>query len=195
MIRSILGGVFIALGALASAGLPAPINGIVFASGLLSILFGNCLLFTGAVLRVTEGISLPLLSDWLKIFIGNFIGCFILVQVILHSSYDLTVVQAIAERKAEFNWIEAFLRAIPCNFLVCLAVLNFRHLQGVERVIMVIFPIMVFVVCGFEHSVANMFYYSFSNFNNLLAVTLGNIIGGCITALCFVPNRFLSKLK
>lgn len=114
---------------------------------------------------------------------------------------------AIANAKVNLSWTEAFTRGILCNILVCLAVwLCFAGRTVVDKVLAIIFPITAFVAMGFEHSVANMYFISAGLFaktqpelvqlagpinlenltlsgfllNNLLPVTLGNIIGGSV---------------
>ena len=116
-------------------------------------------------------------------------------------------VLAIANAKVNLTWMEAFTRGILCNILVCLAVwLCFAGRTVVDKVLAILFPITAFVAMGFEHSVANMYFISAGLlakqqpelvqlvgnmnldslttssflFNNLLPVTLGNIIGGSV---------------
>ncbi len=114
----------------------------------------------------------------------------------------------IAEGKVDLAFIQAIALGILCNGLVCLAVwLTYSARSTVDRILAVIFPITAFVAAGFEHSVANMYYISYALFvkdfdpafiaavgdkvpnlshltwpafllNNLLPVTIGNIIGG-----------------
>ena len=101
------------------------------------------------------------------------------------------------------SWSDALLRGVACNFLVCIAVwIAFASKTPAGKVIGLFFPIMLFVVCGFEHSVANMFYIpagllaaadpayasaaaeglTWGSFllRNLLPVTAGNILGGSV---------------
>ena len=90
------------------------------------------------------------------------------------------------------TWDKAFLRSIGCNWLVCLAVyLAIASDDIIGKVMGIWFPIMAFVALGFEHSVANMFFIPVGIFlgkvtwyqcfvNNLIPVTIGNIIGGAI---------------
>ena len=80
-----------------------------------------------------------------------------------------------------------------CNFLVCLAVwMAFCAQSAGGKVVSLFGPIFLFVLCGFEHSVANMYYIPagiflaengevtwLSLWQNLLPVTLGNMVGGC----------------
>lgn len=112
---------------------------------------------------------------------------------------------AIANAKVNLTWMQAFSRGILCNILVCLAVwLSFAGHSVVDKVIAILFPVTAFVALGFEHSVANMYFIpagllaqqqaelaqvvsamNLENltttafiFDNLIPVTLGNIIGG-----------------
>jgi len=114
---------------------------------------------------------------------------------------------AIANAKVNLTWMEAFTRGVLCNTLVCLAVwLCFAGRTVVDKVLAVIFPVAGFVAMGFEHSVANMYFISagllakhqpelgailatmdLENLNatgfiinNLIPVTLGNIVGGSL---------------
>lgn len=105
---------------------------------------------------------------------------------------------ATATAKVNLGFFEALLKGIMCNFLVCIAVWMATAASTVTGKIAAVFlPIMLFVLCGFEHSIANMFYiptgiitgtiYSIPAptiteflLNNLLPVTLGNIIGGAV---------------
>ena len=110
---------------------------------------------------------------------------------------------------------DAFIRGILCNFLVCIAVwMAFAAKDVVGKIVGLFFPIMFFVLSGFEHSVANMYFVSAGLFasgnsayvaaaaadpsvltwgaffvKNLLPVTLGNIVGGSI--LVGVPYWFI----
>ena len=93
---------------------------------------------------------------------------------------------------ASLTWDQAFFRAIGCNWLVCLAVyLAIASDDIIGKILGIWFPIMAFVAIGFEHSVANMFFIPVGIFlgkvtwyqcivNNLIPVTIGNIIGGAI---------------
>jgi len=117
----------------------------------------------------------------------------------------------IANAKVNLSWMEAFSRGILCNILVCMAIwLCFAGRSVVDKVVAIIFPITAFVAMGFEHSVANMYFIpaglaaiqqpelvaiagvdltelTMSGFflNNLLPVTLGNIIGGSVFVALF----------
>ena len=98
-----------------------------------------------------------------------------------------------------------FLKGVGCNFLVCIAVWMSLAAQSVPGKLAAMYlPIFTFVLCGFEHSVANMFYLpagilaagrygvaaeglSWASMwtGNLLPVTLGNILGGCLVGVVY----------
>ncbi len=113
----------------------------------------------------------------------------------------------IAAAKSSLGFIEAVALGIMCNALVCLAVwLTYSAHSTTDKIVAIIFPITAFVAAGFEHSVANMYFIpiglfikdfdpafmtqmglelpglTWGNFlvNNLLPVTIGNIIGGAV---------------
>ena len=105
---------------------------------------------------------------------------------------------SIAATKVSLSFTDAFLRGTLCNLLVCLAVwLAMAGRSVADKVLAIIFPISAFVAVGFEHSVANMYIIPLGIFwksrfpvsdsvvldwsgflQNLLPVTLGNLIGG-----------------
>ena len=108
--------------------------------------------------------------------------------------------------KVSMSFGDAFLKGVFCNMLVCLAVwLGFSSKTAAGKIAALFYPIMVFVLSGFEHSIANMFYgpaglFAMGNadylaaatadtakltwgaffVNNLIPVTLGNIVGGAV---------------
>jgi formate/nitrite transporter len=112
--------------------------------------------------------------------------------------------------KVDLNFIQAVALGILCNVLVCLAVwLTYSARSTLDKIAAIIFPITAFVAVGFEHSVANMYFIPYALFiknfdpefvtmvgdkvtkldlltwqaffiNNLIPVTIGNIIGGAV---------------
>jgi len=124
---------------------------------------------------------------------------------------------SIANAKSGLTWGQAFFRGMLCNILVDLAVIMAMAAKSTAGKIMaIIFPISAFVASGFEHSIANMYFIpaglfikgaaaadavaKFSNlswgnflFNNLIPVTLGNIIGPLLF-LC-IPYYYVYRKK
>lgn len=125
-----------------------------------------------------------------------------------------------AYSKASLPLVEAFTRGILCNWLVCLAIWmasSSRHVIG--KIFAIFFPIMTFVASGYEHSIANMYFLTnglflkhtpavvaasgltadqLSNFtwktclfNNLIPVTLGNIVGAMVFVVLLFWTAYL----
>jgi formate/nitrite transporter len=113
----------------------------------------------------------------------------------------------VATGKVGMSFDVAFIKAIGCNWLVCLAVWLANAADDViGKIFGIWFPIMAFVTIGFEHSVANMFFIPLGMFlgaegvnwstiiiNNLIPVTLGNIVGGAIFVACIYWFTYLKE--
>jgi len=124
----------------------------------------------------------------------------------------------IAAGKVNLDFFQAIALGILCNALVCLAVwLTFSARSTVDKIVAIIFPITAFVAAGFEHSIANMYFIPYGIlikafdtafasergldltnltwgnflFNNLLPVTIGNIIGGGLFVAAVYWSIFL----
>jgi formate/nitrite transporter len=174
-----------------------------FPVGLMLVVIAGSELFTGNCGVVTPSCLAGrakwagLLKNWVFVYIGNFIGslfvayCLGFASNLFGKEPYLSGVQGIATGKVALSFGAAFWRGVGCNWLVCLAVwlaVSANDISG--KVWGIWFPIMAFVAIGFEHSVANMFFIPLGMFygapvtwgqfliNNLLPVTLGNIVGG-----------------
>ncbi len=200
-----LAGAFIAF-----AGVAASIGGAlggklasatIFPIGLTMVLLAGSELFTGNCLflmpllrrNITAG---HMLRNWVAVYLGNLLGsvavAFLVVQCgALDGIAEAAVAAAVTKAALPFG--VALLRGVLCNFLVCLAVwMAFCAQSAGGKVVSLFGPIFLFVLCGFEHSVANMYYIPagiflaekgevtwLSLWQNLLPVTLGNMLGGC----------------
>ncbi|HLA20670.1 MAG TPA: formate/nitrite transporter family protein [Pseudolabrys sp.] len=179
---AVLGGAFIALGAMFATtvlagtdgvvpfGISRLLSGLVFCLGLVLIVVGGAELFTGNTLMVMAwaggGVRLrEMLRAWTIVYIGNFIGALGTAALVFLSGQYLTGKGSVAEvaltlalNKATLSFDEALFLGILCNVLVCLAVwLAFGARSTTDKVLAVLFPVSAFVVAGFEHSVANMY--------------------------------------
>ena len=130
-------------------------------------------------------------------------------QVSLFNNGMAVSVISTAAGKCSLPFGDALIKGILCNFLVCIAVwISFAAKDAAGKIAGLFFPIMIFVLSGFEHSIANMYYIAaglfaknipvyaqaaaeagidtgsltWGNFLvvNLLPVTIGNIIGGAV---------------
>ena len=180
------------------------LSGLVFPIGLILVIFMKTELFTGNSLLVIpllkKEIRLKqLLKNWLIVYLGNICGALIISILIINTPLKGTLsakMVSIANAKISLSFLQAIVLGILCNFLVCLAVfLSSNAKSTVEKIIVIFLPIFTFVALAFEHSVANMSYLSLGYLldhnitiaklliNNLLPVTIGNIIGGSILGL------------
>ena len=216
IILSIMAGFLIALAGYASTIVSFNVNNIslskclsalIFPMGLILVILLKTELFTGNSLLVIPLVNKKiniksLLINWLLVYLGNFIGS-VLLSLLIYKSGSLTnetlinTFINISNKKISYNFINLIILGTLCNMLVCTAVfLGVTHKNTLEKIFVIFIPIFLFVLLGFEHSVANMFYLSIGallgklNFinliiNNLLPVTLGNIIGGILIGLIF----------
>ncbi len=223
----ILAGAFIAFAATAATFGNAYVGKLagacIFPAGLAMVVIagselftGNCLMFS-AVLQ--QKITMrQMLKNWFFVYIGNFIGSLIVVLLVVYSGAFDSVSDAVintATAKVSLDFWEAMLRGVLCNFLVCMAVwMSFAADTIPGKIFAVFLPVMIFVLCGFEHSIANMFYVPAGIFealknnasidqlnlgafliNNLLPVTIGNIVGGIgFVLLLMVGDRGVEPL-
>lgn len=205
LILGILAGMFIALaGTAASVGgaLSGKIaSAAIFPAGLAMVILAGSELFTGNCLFL-----LPLLrgditggrtmGSWAIVYCGNLIGSIVIAFIVVRCGVLDSIAPAAiatAAAKASLPFGAAFLRGVLCNLLVCLAVwMAFCAGSAGGKVVSLYGPIFLFVLCGFEHSIANMFYLpagillsggaevTWLDFlRNLGPVTLGNMAGGC----------------
>lgn len=216
LILGFLAGTFIALAALAGTivsadllsnpatfGLGKLIQGLVFSSGLIMVVLGSAELFTGNILMLTaifnrQITAKQLLRNWGLVYFGNFLGSVFIAGTatlagLFNANATLSAATiAAATTKGSLDFLTALTLGLLCNFLVCLAVwLAFSATTTSGKVLSIVFPIMLFIVCGFEHSIANMYYlpagmFASGEFNlmpliyNLIPVTIGNLLGGGI---------------
>lgn len=199
----------------ASASIAAPsvaklVGAMVFPAGMAMVLIAGSELFTGnnliiiAVLEKKVSVR-KMLKNWFYVYIGNFLGAaFIGLLVVYGETPELfggvlgqAIVNAGAAR-TNLTVMQGFVRGILCNILVCIAVwMSFASKNVSGKLLTSYWPVMLFVLCGFEHSVADMYFgvaalwtaakykiaaesltwFNFL-FKNLLPVTLGNIVGG-----------------
>ncbi len=201
-----------------SASVAKLVGACVFPAGLTLVILAGSELFTGNCLIIIsvlekEATIVGMLRNWVIVYVGNFVGS-ILVAWGVSACHQLSLFDSAlagatintAVAKCSMTFGDAFIKGIFCNFLVCLAVwLGFSSKTAAGKIAALFYPIMVFVLSGFEHSVANMFYAPAGLFamgnpdylakatadtakltwgaffgKNLLPVTLGNIVGGAL---------------
>lgn len=214
-----LAGVFIGFAGIASTTASSTIaspsaakllGAVVFPAGMAMVLIAGSELFTGnnlIIIAVLERkVTLAkMLKNWFFVYLGNFLGAaFVAVLVVYGHTPDLfggNLAQSIVnagKARTDLAFSESLLRGILCNVLVCIAVwMSFAAKEVSGKLLTSFWPVFVFVLCGFEHSIADMYFgvaallaapeygiaaegLTWGRFliGSLLPVTLGNIIGG-----------------
>ncbi|WP_267377857.1 MULTISPECIES: formate transporter FocA [unclassified Gilliamella] len=207
-------------------GLAKLVGGICFSLGLMLVVCCGADLFTSTVLtilpKMTHKVSwFRMIRNWILVYIGNFIGAILFVGVIWFSGqymvangmWGLNVLQT-ADHKLHHTFIEAVFLGLLANLMVCLAAwMSYAGRSLLDKMLIMILPVAMFVASGFEHSIANMFMIPMgiviNNFaspefwhaigvspdafkeltvehfvlKNLIPVTIGNILGGLAVAL------------
>ncbi|OGS43903.1 MAG: formate transporter [Elusimicrobia bacterium RIFOXYD2_FULL_34_15] len=209
------------LSTVVSTGLEIPgikqlVAGAVFPVGLIILVLTGMELFTGNCMILPVA-CMQKKIPWIKAFYvclwtytGNFIGALFWAYLMSVGPFskggtpELTVfgqnavsisqTKVLSYQLAGLSGLwSAFMKGIACNLLVNLAILlSFTSKEMIGKILGIWFPIMAFVACGFEHSVANMYFipagmFLGSNvtwqqflFWNMMPVTIGNIIGGTV---------------
>lgn len=212
-LSSIFAGMFIALGALGNIlvsadlietnlGLSKFIGATVFPVGLMVIVIlgfdlftSNCLMTIGLVEKKYN--ILNMLKILVIVWVFNLIGSIFIVYI-THQTHTLTyggeiLLESMAKYKVSVPGYNIFLKGILCNILVAGAsLLGYIAKDSISKIFGIWFPIMLFIVLGYDHIVANMFYLPLAYINgtegiyisnimhNFTYATLGNFVGGGI---------------
>ncbi|MBE7100712.1 MAG: formate/nitrite transporter family protein [Clostridiales bacterium] len=167
------------------------VGSVLFSLGILSIVMFEMKLFTGLISDIPE---MGAKNFWkLPVcFLGNMLGVLFASILVYYSPLkDSVVPQAKILMSVKLDahlWaLKAFCSAILCGFLITLSIgaVNYAPRKKLSTTVGVMFPIIVFAFCGFDHSVANTLYIYFLGFSGkavvyLLMCVLGNIVGGVI---------------
>ena len=188
-ILAILAGFCIGLGGTVYLSVDNPVVGAaLFSIGLLTILAFGFNLFTG---KVGYALDNPPSYIWtlLVIWLGNFVGTWAMAMLVRCTRvYDKLApkVKGIVEAKLNDDLLSILFLAIGCGMCMYIAVDQYRKRTSMVRALFVIFPVMVFILCSFEHCIANMYYFSLAGalvgktYIYLAVMTLGNAVGGLI---------------
>ncbi len=199
--------------------------GAVFSLGLMLAIIPGSELWTGNTLmtaalldkKITLG---DMLHNWFWVYLGNLAGATFLAWIIVSQTgimdggFGATAIKIASSKishqvSGHSHNSAYFFRALCCNWLVCLAILQAMAAKDIGgKILGIFFPIMAFVASGFEHAIANMYFIPAGIFakaipsacaasgidsqilaqlnwssmwhSNLIAVTLGNFVGGGI---------------
>jgi len=193
LVSGALAGLCIGIGGAVFLSLENKILGALFFTvGLFTICTQGLALFTGRVCYVFErdrdyALDLPF------IWLGNLAGTWLAAQLLVCTRIGAGLAERAAglcEVKLGDGLPSIFLLAAFCNILIYIAVDGFnKNPHEMGKYLGLFFGVMVFILCGFEHCVANMFYFSMAGVWSgravlyILVMTLGNAAGGVLLPL------------
>ncbi len=196
---AVLAGMAISIGCVVFLSVENAVAGsILFAVGLLTVLVFKLNLFTGKAPYMCK--NKPAYWGFCAlVWLGNFVGTGLSALLIRFTRvYDKIIDRctSVATTKVNDDLLSLFVLGIFCGIMMYIAVDTFIN-QGAEKnfssSLVVVFCVAVFILAGFEHSVADMFYFMLSLpiskwILPLVIITLGNIVGGNVFCL-------LAKIK
>jgi formate transporter len=214
VLLGLLAGVYIGLGSLmftlvaadATLGFATSrfAGGLAFSLGLLIVTVAGAELFTGNNLLAMawadgQVSTRELLRNWTVVCASNAVGAAGLALLVWWSGHGSLNGGAVGEAavrialaKADLPPAEAFFRGVLCNLLVCMAVWMSQAARSVtDKAVAIVFPITGFVAAGFEHSIANMYFFPLAALlgapldplraaGQLAIVIAGNLLGGSV---------------
>ena len=202
LIKSILAGIMIGIGGTIYLSLDNKIVGaFLFAIGLFIIVTKELNLYTGKIGYIFNN-GLDFAKEVGITLVGNFIGTF-LVGFLLRYARISSVIAEEAQRictiKLNDNIFSILILSIFCGILMYLAVNGYKEgKDNFSKYAGVFLGVAVFILCGFEHCIANMYYFSIANmwhfhsFGYLGIMVLGNSIGGVLFPL---TDKLVNLLK
>ncbi len=198
LLKSILAGIMIAIGGTINLKIGGLTGSILFAIGLFMIVVNGYNLYTGKIGYLFDN-KKNYIIELILTLIGNLIGTLSCGYVLLLTRVGDKLQNAskiICEVKLNDTWYSVLVLSIFCGMLMYLAVNLYKELKDVGKYIAVFICVCVFILCGFEHCIANMYYFSVANMWSLntilylLIMILGNSIGSLIISL---GNRLMKE--
>ena len=200
-IKAVLAGVCISIGGAVFLSVEnKALGATLFTIGLFTICVFGLNLYTGKVCYCLEN-SLDYLLDVVIIWLGNLVGTFCSARLLLLTRVGANmkdIAAAICSVKLNDSMLSIFILAVFCNMLIYIGVEGYKtNPHEVGKYLALFFGVVVFILCGFEHCIANMFYFSvakvwsLNTFVYLLIMTAGNAVGG----LFFPVLRGLCRRK
>lgn len=211
LVLGIFAGLFIAFGGLGSIMVKATLDcktmggnivaALVFSIGLCLVCFLGCMLYTGKIAFVIDKMPKEKYIDLPVMLVGNAIGAIGFGYICGFLYKDNTTVMNIVTNLATgketqimnsyVGFFQVLLSSMFCGMFVFLAVFFYQKSTNIAlKILGIVAPIFLFVLFGFDHVVANMFYFGFKGYSleafyHLLTDLLGNSLGAIIIYLAF----------
>ena len=199
-IKSVLAGIMIGIGGTIYLSIDNKVVGAsLFGIGLFMIVIYGFNLYTGKIGYLVDNFNFKYIKMLVITLIGNFIGTFFVgyifkftrIYSLIHDKAKLLV-----NVKLDDSLVSILILAFFCGILMYLAVNTYKENKDISKYLGVFLGVIVFILCGFEHCIANMYYFSVANIWNLntllylLIMILGNSLGGMLVPLC---NKVIKK--
>lgn len=189
-LKSIMAGICIGVGGVVYLSVDSKVVGaLLFATGLFTICTFGYNLYTGKACYLLDSDHKGKYLLWLgQIWLGNLIGTAAVGYGMRLTRTGMGLAekaQALCDTKLGDSLLSIFILAVLCNLMIYIAVENYKnnpHQLG--KYLAIFLGVSVFILCGFEHCIANMFYFSAANcwgfrtLGYLAIMTLGNLVGG-----------------
>ena len=199
-IKSVLAGIMIGIGGTIYLSIDNKVVGAsLFGIGLFMIVIYGFNLYTGKIGYLVDNFNFKYIKMLVITLIGNFIGTFFVGYILKFTRiYSLIHDKAklLVNVKLDDSLISILILAFFCGILMYLAVNTYKENKDISKYLGVFLGVIVFILCGFEHCIANMYYFSVANIWNLntllylLIMILGNSLGGMLIPLC---NKVIKK--
>lgn len=191
-IKSVLAGIMISIGGMVYLSCENKyVGAFFFATGLIGVVMLGLNLYTGKIGYVLDNDKNFLIDTILSVF-GNLLGCFLCG----YAKSPISNVVEICAKKFEKTIPEVFIDGIFCGILIFVAVEIFKKKNHIVGVLLCV-P--TFILCGFEHSVADMLYIFNARMMDLegmiftATVVLGNAVGGLLFPVSLKLYSYLTK--
>lgn len=174
----------------------------LFMVGLFVICTFGYNLYTGKVCYIFEN-NLSYLINIPVIWLGNLIGTWLSGTLLVHTRIAAPIIEkavAVVGTKFGDDYVSIFILAIFCNLMICIGVDGYKNNpHELGKYLSLLFGVVIFVYCGFEHCIANMFYITVAGAWSgkalvfLLVCTIGNAVGGWIIPVARNWSKKLTK--
>lgn len=198
LLKGIYAGIMIGIGGTIYLSVSNQVVGaILFAIGLLTICVYKMNLYTGMIGYILEN-KFWYLKTLIFTLLGNLLGTIITALLILNTRIaNISIIaREMAIIKISDNYLSIFILSVFCGILMYIAVNNFKKGEdSIIKYLSIFICVVVFILCGFEHCIANMYYislakaWSFKSAISMLFMIFGNSVGAIIMSL------FNNKIK
>ncbi len=192
LLKSVMAGICIGIGGIVYLSVESKVVGAaLFATGLFTVCTMGYHLYTGKACYLLDSPNKGSYLLWLaQIWTGNLIGTALVgyaMRLTRNGPALAEKAQALCQTKLGDSLLSIFILAIFCNIMIYIGVESYRsNPHPLGKYLGILLGIMVFILSGFEHCVANMFYFSVANAWSLTAVgyllvmTVGNLVGAVL---------------